>query len=186
MCNDLRRVLMRTRGLLRIGAVSLAVLLVLAGSDCLFGQSPTSVALTGKVTSSEEGAMEGVLVTVRRMGATFTVTVVSDQQGRYSFPRTKLEPGQYTIRVRAVGYDLVDPGPVQFTAQITSTIDLKLHKTEDLTTQLTNAEWLMSIPGTQEQKDSILGCTGCHTLERIVKSHHTVDEWVEILKRMSG
>ena len=42
--------------------------------------------LTGKVTSAEEGAMEGVLVSAKKTGSTITVTVVSDATGRYSLP----------------------------------------------------------------------------------------------------
>jgi hypothetical protein len=45
-------------------------------------QSPS--ALAGKVTSQEEGAMEGVLVSAKRAGSTMTITVVSDSQGQYS------------------------------------------------------------------------------------------------------
>ena len=41
-----------------------------------------SSALIGVVTSQAEGKMEGVLVTARRDGAKFDVTVVSDAQGK--------------------------------------------------------------------------------------------------------
>ena len=50
--------------------------------------------------------MEGVLVSAKKAGSTITITVVSDKDGRYSFPASKLEPGQYALRIRAVGYDL--------------------------------------------------------------------------------
>src|SRR5687767_281042 len=66
----------------------------------------TPAALTGTVTSAEEGAMEGVLVTVRRAGSNMNVTVVSDAQGRYAFPADRLESGNYALRIRAAGYDL--------------------------------------------------------------------------------
>ena len=56
------------------------------------GPSRAQTALAGTVTSAEEGAMEGVLVTARRDGASFAVTVVTDAQGRYGFPAAKLEP----------------------------------------------------------------------------------------------
>src|ERR1700720_4320271 len=101
---------MRTRVFLPIAIASLAVSLFHTGSDSLRGQTPTSVALTGQVSSQEEGPMEGVLVSARRVGSTFTVTVVSDQQGRYNFPRVRLEPGEYSLGIRAVGYDLDEPG----------------------------------------------------------------------------
>ena len=37
--------------------------------------------------------MEGVLVSAKKTGSNITVTVVSDKEGRYSFPATRLEPG---------------------------------------------------------------------------------------------
>ena len=43
-------------------------------------------ALTGRVTSVEEGPMEGVLVSAKKTGSTITITVVSDSQGQYRFP----------------------------------------------------------------------------------------------------
>ena len=61
----------------------------------------SGASLTGVVSSQEEGKMEGVLVTARREGATFSVSVVSDAQGQYSFPRSHLEPGKYTLAMRA-------------------------------------------------------------------------------------
>src|ERR1700746_1446407 len=72
-------------------------------------QTSSSVALTGRVSSAEEGQMEGVLISAKRPGSTMTLTVVSGEQGRYQFPASKLPPGQYTLRIRAVGYDLEGP-----------------------------------------------------------------------------
>src|SRR4051812_11381585 len=61
----------------------------------------TAVALAGTVTSPEEGAMEGVLVSARKAGSNVTITVATDHEGRYNFPAAKLEPGQYGVRIRA-------------------------------------------------------------------------------------
>ena len=67
--------------------------------------------------------MEGVLVSAKRAGSTMTVTVVSDAQGRYGFPRNRLEPGAYSIRIRAIGYELDGPGTVNVTAEQTAQLD---------------------------------------------------------------
>jgi streptogramin lyase len=147
-------------------------------------QISPAAALTGRVSSQEEGSMEGVLVNARRTGSTFTVTVVSDQQGRYSFPRNRLEPGQYAVSIRAVGYDLEDPGTVEIAVQNTTLLDLKLRKTQNLASQLTNAEWLMSMPGTEKQKSLLYCAFTCHTLEPIVRSHHNAAEWMKVMRRM--
>jgi virginiamycin B lyase len=148
-------------------------------------QAQAPVALTGQVSSAEEGLMEGVLVSARKTGATFTITVVSDQQGRYQFPASKLEPGQYGLRIRAAGYDLDGHATAAVVAQKTTTMDLKLRKTSDLASQLTNAEWLASMTGTQQQKNTLLGCVGCHTLERIVRSRYDAEGFLQTVKRMS-
>ena len=43
----------------------------------------------------------------------------------------------------------------------------------------------MSMTGTQEQKEGFLGCIGCHTLERVVRSQHDAAEFVQVLRRMT-
>src|ERR1700746_2166959 len=68
-----------------------------------------STALTGTVSSEEEGAMEGVLVSAKKQGSTTTVTVVSDDKGHFSFPAARLDAGRYALSIRAVGYDLQGP-----------------------------------------------------------------------------
>src|ERR1700681_425141 len=73
--------------------------LMLAGA-----QAQGAAALTGQVTSAEEGAMEGVLVSAKRDGTNITITVVSDQNGQYSFPADRLDAGHYTMAIRAGGY----------------------------------------------------------------------------------
>ena len=62
-----------------------------------------AVALAGQVTSAEEGPMEGVIVSAKKDGSTVTVSVISNAQGRYSFPAARLEPGRYSLQTRAAG-----------------------------------------------------------------------------------
>src|SRR6185295_13823896 len=100
-----------------------------------------NAALTGTVSSSEEGAMEGVLVSAKKTGTNITITVVSDRSGHFSFPAAKLTPGEYGLRIRAIGYDLDTPKAIQVSAQGTVQ-NLKLRKTEDLAAQMSNAEWI--------------------------------------------
>jgi len=159
----------------------------LAGAGLLPASAQTPAALTGQVTSAEEGAMEGVLVSAKKAGSTVTITAVSDAQGNYSFPAAKLEPGQYSLRIRAVGYDLDRPANVSVAAQQPAKQDLKLRKTEDLAAQLSNGEWLASFPGNDQQKNAMLGCVGCHTLERVARSTHKPDDFIHVtLPRMQG
>jgi virginiamycin B lyase len=175
---------MRTGRVLLVTAAAIAAGLLHERPTSLQAQEP-SVALSGRVASAEEGPMEGVLVTARKGGSTIAITVVTDRQGRFGFPSAKLEPGEYGLGIRAVGYELEGPESATVAAQQTTVVDLKLGKTSDLASQLTNAEWLSSMPGEPEQKRFLLDCVGCHTLERIARSQFDSVELIPVLQRMS-
>jgi len=167
-----------------IAIATTAVTLSFTASNVIAAASSPGAALTGQVSSQQEGRMEGVLVSAKREGSTVTITVVSDAQGRYSFPSSKLEPGRYSLAIRAVGYELEGSKPAEVTGQKTAQLDLRLRKAQDLAAQLSNGEWLLSMPGTEEQKQGFLGCVGCHTVERIARSRYNAEEFVQVLKRM--
>jgi streptogramin lyase len=158
---------MRTKISLLLGVAAFCV----AGSPA-FAQAP---ALGGVVTSAKEGAMEGVLVTAKKEGSTMSTTVVSDAQGRFTFPAGRLEPGHYNLRIRAIGYILDGPRAVDVTASGTKT-DVKLKETPNIAAQLTNSEWLLSAPGTPEQKRDLVNCATCHVLALPMMSNYTAQQ----------
>jgi virginiamycin B lyase len=164
------------------------VLLVLVSASASFAETrPASApALTGRVASAEEGAMEGVLVSAQRDGSPISVTVVTDRDGRYGFPADRLPPGHYALRIRAIGYELGAAASADVAAQASATTDLTLHRVKDISAQLTSTEWLTSMPGTPEQKRPLIECMSCHTLERVLRSKFTADEFVGVLKRMAN
>src|SRR6516225_6643865 len=130
--------------------------------------------------------MEGVLVSAQRTGSPISVTVVTDHAGRYGFPADRMLPGHYALRIRAIGYELGSPAGVEVAAKGTVTADLALRKVDDIASQLTSTEWLISMSGTPEQKRPLIECMSCHTLERVVRSKFTADEFVGVLKRMGN
>ena len=134
-----------------------------------------TAALQGQVTSAKEGNMEGVLVTAKKDGSNVSFTVISDEKGHYAFPADRLVPGHYNIKIRALGYVLDGPRNVDVTAA-GSTSDVKLKETLNLAPQLTNADWLNSAPGTEEEKRDLVSCATCHTLSRPLTSAYTADD----------
>jgi virginiamycin B lyase len=149
-----------------------------AQTTAVMGQT----ALQGTVSSVQEGAMEGVLVSAKRAGSTITTTVVTDEKGHYAFSASRLQPGHYDITIRAVGYRLQAPKAAEVAEGGAASADIVLEKVTDLhqlAGQLTNAEWLNSMPGNG------FGCADCHTLQRIVNSSHTADEWMKVIPRMA-
>jgi streptogramin lyase len=174
-------VLRKTASAVVVASVTVALVLPVI---VLTAAQPSAVALTGLVSSQDEGAMGGVLVSAKRAGSTITITIVSDADGRYSFPRNRLEPGAYSLRVRAIGYELEGTETVDVTSHKTAQLDLQLRKTEDLASQLSNGEWFMSWPGSDEVKNGLLNCTQCHGLEPVARSRYTASEWEKVLERM--
>src|SRR5260370_26625623 len=130
---------MRTRRLLSILTLGAAVILFQTALQPVAAENKAAAALTGQVTSEAEGAMEGVVVSAKKEGSTVTVSVISDAQGRYSFPADRLSAGKYKIKIRAVGYD-----PAPTTADVadaqTAPVYLKLQNTKALATPHSNAE----------------------------------------------
>jgi streptogramin lyase len=145
-----------------------------------------AAALSGTISSAKEAAMEGVVVSARKDGATITVSVISDDKGHFSFPASRLGAGHYTLAIRAVGYDLDGPKDTTVAAGQEDKVDIKLKPARSLAAQLTNAEWLISMPGTDDQKRLVLDCNSCHTLERIVRSTHDTEEFQQVFLRMAG
>src|SRR2546422_1766359 len=142
--------------------------------------------LTGQVSSAEEGAMEGVVVSAKKGGSTISTSVVTDAPGRVAFPAARLEPGHYTMKARAAGYELDGAKAAEVAAGSEAKADIKLKGVKNLSAHLTNAEWMSSMPGTDEQKRFLLNCNGCHTIERIMKSSYDADGFMQIFQRMAG
>ena len=116
-------------------------LLLAASALTLLATAATAqapAALMGTVTSAKDGAMEGVVVSAKKEGSTIAVSVASDSKGHYSFPAAKLEPGHYTLKIRAVGYDLDHAVTTDVKSGVPTTADLKLAPNKNLSAQLTN------------------------------------------------
>ena len=144
------------------------------------------VALAGQVRSTAEGLMEGVVVSAKKDG------IHRDRQRRERCPWASTaflgtDWRRVSIRSASAPSDTkwTIPAPSTISSSKTVTSNLTLHNAKDLSSQLTNAEWLVSMPGTDDQKAGLLTCVVCHTLERIVKSRHDAAEFVAVLERMA-
>ena len=162
-----------------LSAVAAAALMNVAGAE-----AQTGAALAGTVSSAQEGAMEGVIVTAKKDGSTIAVSVVSDDKGHYAFPANRLEPGHYSVKIRAIGYIPNGRPAADVAAGKTASLDLKLNKTDNIALQMSSAEWLASMPGTDEQKAFLQDCTTCHTLIRPLSSGFTAEDFMQIIPRM--
>ena len=174
------------KNLLLAAVAGLTALIIHSGPDALLVRAQASAALTGQVSSTGEGPMEGVVVSAKKAGSTISISVVSDEKGRYNFPAAKLEPGRYALKIRAIGYELDGASAVDVKAGATATADLALSPAKNLAAQLTNAEWLGSMPGSDQQKKFLLSCNGCHSFQPIVNSTHNAEKFQQVFDRMAG
>ena len=174
---------MQTKSIAILMAVVCAAMLLSTKASELRAQSV--LALTGVVSSAAEGPMEGVVVSAKAPDSAITVSVVTDNHGRYSFPASKLPAASYQLHARAVGYDLSAPATATVSTGTTTSADLKLRKVPDIALQLSDAEWLASMPGTDAQKKLLLACNSCHTVQRIVYSTWSAREFMAIIPRMN-
>jgi virginiamycin B lyase len=169
----------------RLSLIAGALALVL-WTSASHAQSQPPAALAGTVSSGKEGLMEGVVVSVKKAGSTVTVSVATDDKGQFSFPAARLEPGQYTLSTRAIGYDLEGPKTTEVSAGQTASVDIKLGPTKNLSKQMSNAEWFASFPGTEQDNKAILNCVSCHNLDRIVRSQYDAEQFMDVFNRMVG
>jgi hypothetical protein len=162
---------------------------VIAGPSKAAPQSQAGAALTGSVRSAKEGLMEGVLVSAKRNGSTITTTVVTNAQGVYSFPSERLQPGQYNVSIRAVGYVMDGPASkasVQVNAGTAAQLNLNLRDSNilELALQLTDPEWLNSFPLTAEQKYELRTAAAATRFRELHFSTYNKDQLAWVMKRM--
>jgi virginiamycin B lyase len=164
--------------------VFLPIMLFLASHPSGSAVSSAPIALSGTVSSDAEGKMEGVVISAKEARSPMTVSVVSDKEGRYAFPGDRLQPGKYTLKIRAVGYELAQSVSAEVAPNKAAEVPLKLVTAQDLPSQMTSAEWLLSFPGTVQQKNRAYHCVLCHSLTPVAESTYDAESWIPTLMRM--
>jgi hypothetical protein len=152
----------------------------------LVGYAASDVLVNGRIVSSSGGKLEGVTVSARGLGKTFTTTVFTDANGEFYFPR--LEAGKYKVWAQAVGYeagrvDLAVNGSVQRQ-------DFTMRPIQDYALQLRGDEWMASLPDATYQDKKMkevfrLSCGGCHNQNMALKDRYDEKGWKNIIDLMS-
>src|SRR6478672_3686860 len=132
--------LMETKRVLLIAGGAVAAILLQTAPARLHAQAQTPAALSGQVTSAEEGPMEGVVVSAKKDGSTISISVVTNATGRFAFPAARLEPGHYALKARAAGYELDGARAADVAAGQEGKSEIKLKKVRNLSAHLTNGE----------------------------------------------
>src|SRR3954468_10806902 len=169
------------------GSIAIATAAALPGGlgRLAHAQAP-GVLLTGTITSGSGGKMEGVVVSARATGQSFTTSVYSDAQGDYVFPR--MPAGNYKVWAQAVGFDagradvgLADPVLRQ---------NFRLNAKKDFEAQLPGDRWVAGLPETTPEDKRMktvfrVSCGGCHSPGAAVPPRFDEKGWKNIITVMS-
>ena len=175
----------RTAGLPVIAGV--VAVIVFAGSMIGHAQS-TGVMLMGTIRSSSGELMEGVTVSARLPGKTFTISVFTDAAGEYYFPR--MEPGKYKVWAQAQGYEAVADVDVTGAVKRHDFSLAPITDPEKRLLQMRGDEWVASLPEESYQdlkmkEVFVLSCGGCHNQNMALKDRFDVKGWKNIITVMS-
>ena len=171
-------------------SIIFSVFVSLAFFSCaqiLFCQSAAMAgALSGSVKTSDGKPLEGVGVSARGVGETFTTTVYTDESGRYLFP--PMGSGQYKVWAQAVGFETsrADAG---LSGGAKKQVDLTLASLSDFHKQLSGTEWAASLP--EDTPDDrrmktvfINNCSGCHQVSFLLQNRFDAAGWGAVITLM--
>ncbi len=142
--------------------------------------------LQGIVKSSDGKPMEGVTVSIRGVGKTYTTSVFTQADGTFLSPR--LEKNKYRIWAQAVGFE-----PAQTDVQISdqpAKVNLEVAPMTDFHKQLSGAEYVYSLPetdpGDRRMKEIFVRtCTDCHPVSYPLQNRFDQKGWGIIINQMS-
>src|SRR5208283_3150045 len=94
---------------LALGALSALTMVFLVPREAS-AQGETTSAIVGQVTDSSDAVVPAAIVTITNRDTGSKRTVKTDQAGRFNFPQ--LQPGKYSVRVDAQGFEPQQNGDV--------------------------------------------------------------------------
>ncbi len=161
-------------------------LIFLFGLSCAQAASPSLPSLRGSVQSMDGKPLEGVAISARADGSTFTTSVYTGRDGGYFFP--PLENGRYQVWAQAVGFE-AGRATTKLSVDKTMQQDFTLKVLEDFSKQLSGAEWMASLPeDTSEDRRAkrIIGvnCIQCHAIGFVLQNRFDAAGWAAIVNFM--
>ena len=122
--------------------------------------SADAATLTGTVTGPDGAPFRAAFVQARNAGLKMTVSVLSDNQGKYVVEN--LPAGDYRLTIRAVGFKADAKSGVKLTADQNATQDFALQKGMVRWTDISIYQGLALLPDARGKKELAENCLGCH------------------------
>jgi virginiamycin B lyase len=140
-------------------------------------------ALTGVIKDPAGAPYRGAFVRAQNLQSKITVNVMSDGQGRYRI--ANLPPGDYDVRVTAVGYKSEPRRDVKLAAGDSSSLDFALQQGMVRWSDLSLYQAKMLLPP-GKGKDILFGnCFACHGFQtRMAAVKRDLDGWKQAVNFM--
>ena len=142
--------------------------------------------LAGKVVSTTGEPLAGIPIKAHRDNSPITVAVYTDAKGEYAFPSwSDLTPGAYSVGIELPDFERTAQ-PVAVSQGKPAKIDFTLKAKPLAYEDATASEIIAGLPGTDQQKTLFSQCGNCHTLQWALAVPRTKEDWVRVIKKMSG
>jgi virginiamycin B lyase len=116
--------------------------------------------ITGTVTGPDGAPFRAAFVQARHAGQKMTVSVLSDNQGRYVVEN--LPAGEYRLQVRAIGFKADARSGVNLTADQNISQDFALQNGLVRWTDISIYQGLELLPNARGKRELAENCLGCH------------------------
>ena len=162
----------------KLRRVSLLASAVGLAASCL-----TAATITGTVKGPDGAPFRGAFVQAQNSQTHITVNVLSGPDGKYRVE--KLPAGEYTVRIRAVGFKADPQTGVKLTTDQNASMDIALQQGLVRWNDLSYLQGKVLFPDGKGKQELVTTCFGCHGFEtRMASVHRDADGWVDRVNYM--
>ncbi len=139
--------------------------------------------ITGTVKGPDGAPFRGAFVQAQNLQTKITVIVLSGPDGSYHV--NKLPAGDYTVKIRAVGFKADPRTGVKLTSDQNASMDFALDKGVVRWNDLSYLQGKVLFPEGKGKQELVTTCFGCHGFEtRMASVHRDADGWVDRVNYM--
>jgi virginiamycin B lyase len=158
-------------------------LLALLSGLVIFPSFSCGATISGTVRAPDGAPFEGAFIEAQNLETKMTVDVLSDRNGRYRFET--LPAGEYSLRVKAIGYSVKPLDQVILPAAPNRLVDFGLQKDAVRWADLTIYQGLQLFPEGKGRNTFVTQCIGCHGFEsRMASVRRDAEGWRDSVNHM--
>ena len=135
-----------------------------------------AASISGTVTGPDGAPMRAAFVQARNAQLKMTVSVLSDNQGRYA--AENLPAGEYRLSIRAPGFTAAPKSGVKLTADQSTAQDFALQKGAVKWTEISILQGIELMPNLRGKDVLVADCMSCHGFQsRMAATVRDEDGW---------